>query len=324
MPTMAGIGLGLLLGSMHLSAASVGPPAAGPVEPAHNRADFARPVMPDCTLPEGWASIDQRNPDFVIFGEIHGTRQSPAFVGRVACSLAASGKKLLIGVEFDAGVDSRFQAAWALPHSQFADALGAAGWSGRRDGVASKAMFQLLVDLHALKAAGAEIGIAAFNGEKDDEQRRRFAKLPGQGPHEAAQAENIVTAFHASKYDMALILVGGLHARKRAVEAVGVMFEPMAMRLVDAGAVISLRMKSAGGAAWNCGLKAGYKPEPGKPIRDDAIDCADHQVLPDPDFRGGPHVSLAPDAKQGVSSDYDGYFWVGEVSGSPPAIPVGK
>src|SRR3546814_8671163 len=37
---------------------------------------------PDCAMPQGWPAIAERRPHYVIFGETHGTREAPAFVGR--------------------------------------------------------------------------------------------------------------------------------------------------------------------------------------------------------------------------------------------------
>lgn len=313
-----GAGVAFILGTA--SAPTDAAPTVPPVQPTLDQEHAATSDLSQCTLPPGWASVEKHKPDFVIFGEIHGTQQSPAFVGRVACSLAKSGRKVLIGVEFDAGVDPRFQAAWALPHSKFVDAFGRAGWAGRQDGVASEAMFDLLVRLHALKAAGARIGIVAFNGARNNDQRNRLAELPGQGPHEAAQAENISRAFQASKYDVALILVGGIHAQKRLVELEDIQFEPMAMRLAASGTIVSLKMKSAGGNAWNCTLKGSYSPEPGKPILNSALDCANHPVRPDADLPSGAFVSLAPLLNGKNDDRYDGFFWIGKVSGSAPAV----
>src|SRR3546814_2334378 len=44
---------------------------------------------PDCAMPQGWPAIAERRPHYVIFGETHGTREAPAFVGRIACALAS-------------------------------------------------------------------------------------------------------------------------------------------------------------------------------------------------------------------------------------------
>src|SRR3546814_3779562 len=110
------------------------------------------------------------------------------------------------------------------------------------------------------------VDVAAFNGMRDDAQRARLAGLPGQGPHEAAQAENIRDAAAAGDYDRILILVGSFHARKSPVGEGADRFEPMAMRLARNGPTTSLRMRDAGGSLWNCIPKPGTHVRPGQPL----------------------------------------------------------
>ena len=273
------------------------------------------PAAPNCRMPTGWAAVEQRKPRYVFFGEWHGTAQRPAFVEQVACALVASGKTILLGIEFDATLDPQLQDVWAKPQAQFADALRTVGWAGRRDGVASKAMFEMLVQLHALKDMGAPIAIVAFNGVRDAEQERKFAALPGQGPHEAAQAENIALASQARAYDLTLVLVGDSHARLQPVSFAGASYAPMAMHLATTGAVISLQMKSAGGTAWNCQLRPGFSPISGQSVRTEDVVCASRPLAADPEPQ--PVQSIVLHHRTGA--DFDGAFWLSHVDGSPPA-----
>jgi len=279
----------------------------------------AEPVAA-CSLPEGWASISAPAPRFVIFGEIHGTAEAPAFVGDVACGLLAQGKRVLLGIEFDATRNAQLQAVWRLSDAEFRKQLPAVGWVGRTDGVASRAMFDLLVRLHALKDEGAGVDIVAFNGARDHAQQVRFEKLAGQGPHEAAQAENIADAARASSHDIVLVLVGNFHARRRPVGEGAEQFEPMAARLAPSGKVISLQFRQAGGTAWNCQLKPGLQLRHGDPIPADAIECADHPIQGDAEINRAPFVQLGA-FKNVANTDFDGFFWLGPVHGSPPLAP---
>ncbi|WP_172705163.1 hypothetical protein [Sphingomonas sp. LH128] len=280
------------------------------------------PLAPGmCELPAGWDAVNELKPEFLIFGELHGTEQSPAFVGQVVCALAASGERILLAVEFDSSLDSQFQFAWGLPQDQYPEALSKIGWVGRSDGIASQAMFNLLVQLHAFKSAGAAISIVAFNGAKDSEQQARFSALPGQNPHEAAQAENIMLAAQADNYDLTIVLVGNIHAMKQPVQRPETTFEPMAMRLARSGVVVSLDMQSSGGTAWNCQLKAGYVPHAGKPITDDAISCANYDVRPDGGSERLLPMTIHLNTSEKLDNIYDGVFSVGNVTGSSPAVP---
>lgn len=276
----------------------------------------ASPAAPNCRTPTGWAAVEQRKPRYVIFGEWHGTAQSPAFVEQVACALVASGKTILLGIEFDAALDPQLQDVWAKPQAQFAEALRKVGWAGRRDGVASQAMFDMLVHLHALKDRGSPIAIVAFNGARDAEQERRFAALPGQGPHEAAQAENIALASRARFYNLTLVLVGSSHARLQPISIAGTSYAPMAMRLAATGSVISLQMKSAGGTAWNCQLRAGFSPASSQSVRTEDVVCASRPLAADPQPQ--PVHSIVLNHSTGAA--FDGAFWLAHVDGSPPAV----
>jgi len=143
-----------------------------------------------CTAPEGWAHVVARDPDFVVFGELR-TNEAPAFVQNLLCGEARQNRRRLLAVEHSSWQDQAWQEAWALPNEAFRAALPCLDWRDREDGLASEAMLQLVLAAHAFKERGASIDIVAFNGARDDAQRARFAELPGQGAHKAAQAQNI-------------------------------------------------------------------------------------------------------------------------------------
>ncbi|HEY0624715.1 hypothetical protein [Sphingomonas sp.] len=273
-----------------------------------------------CRMPEGWDQVMAQDPRYIVFGELHGTEQGPEFIGNLACALAAKGQRILVAVEKSAADDRELQTAWRLPADQFAGALSHIGWLGRDDGVASEAMFAMLVRLHGLKESGLPIGVVAFNGVKDEDQAKRFADLPGQGPHEAAQAENIAQAARLANYDRTLVLVGNFHARKDSIEWRGVQFDPMAKRLARHGKTVTLNMLYAAGSNWSCVLKPGAKVEPNRPITADLLDCGNHLTKGSPDLGRAPFIELDP-ARSGSTGDYDGFFWVGPISGSAPFAP---
>lgn len=278
--------------------------------------------LKDCAMPTGWAGIAEHKPRFVVFGETHGTQEAPALVGNVACALASGGERVLLAIELSATNNAALQAAWRLPVDHFQPALRNAGWAGRKDGVASRAMFDMLVRLHAVKEAGLPIEVAAFNGARDEAQRARFVALAGQGAHEASQAENISDAASAGHYDRVLVLVGSFHARIKSLGEGWGLFEPMAMRLAQIGPVLSLRMRDAGGSMWNCIAKPGTNVAPSQPITADAIDCGVHSVRGSADLARAPFLQLGPfPGEEQRWQDYDGFVWLGPITGSPPLIP---
>ncbi|AKQ42001.2 hypothetical protein CP97_08150 [Aurantiacibacter atlanticus] len=271
-------------------------------------------------MPAGWHDVAERQPRFVVFGELHGTEQGPRFVGSLACALAMHDERILVAIEQSATDNETLQTAWMAPRHEFAQALVGIGWAGRSDGVASEAMFDMISDLHTLKEQGLPIDIVAFNGMRDEEQYRRFADLPGQGPHEAAQAENIEDAASAGGYDRVLVLVGNFHARTQPLDSRGIVVDPMARRLSQYGEVVSLNMRYGDGTSWNCLLKQDVVTELGQPVRDEDIECGAHDTSGNAAFAREPFIEVYSTSGQQEAASYDGYFWVGPISASPPKV----
>lgn len=279
-----------------------------------------RAVALDCPMPAGWTAIGQQQARFVVFGELHGTEQSPRFVGQLACALAAKGQRVLVAVEHGANLAPAWQDAWQLAPGPFDAALAAQGWSGRNDGVGSKAYFDILVRLHLLKARGLPLAVAPFAGFTDKAQFDRFASIPGQGGYEAAMAENIAAAAKAGDYDVVLVLVGNLHARNSPVTRGSVTFEPMAMQLARQGKVVTLDMRYGSGTSWICQVKPGVVPGPQRRIGPADMVCGNAPTVGYPGLGGAARIILAPSAKADEPMPYDGIFWLGPVTGSPPVL----
>ncbi len=272
---------------------------------------------PACEVPNGWDEVTASDPDFLVLGELHGTNEAPALIGQLLCGLAERGDRVLLAVEFSAMYDPAWQEAWALAPDEFAAAVAEQGWRGRKDGVASRAMWRLVTRAHALKTSGAAIDIVAFNGARDEKQAARFARLPGQEPHEAAQAENIARAAEKASYDRTIVLVGNAHAALKPIFG----YEPMAPKLKAYGSVRTLGMTYGDGASWNCLMTTPEGLKPGEAAPPSAVKCAAHKGkgLPDPGL--GVHMALGAFPGRDPSGFFDGYFWVGPISASPPAVP---
>lgn len=278
------------------------------------------PKPPLCPPIEGLSSVvETAKGKFIVFGELHGTAQSPELFGTVACHLAKKYKQLLVAIELSSTDNDGLQVAWSGPHAGFAERLLVAmpEWNDRTDGVTSRAMLAMLQDLHRLKAEGARIDIVAFNGARDEAQRMRWKHLKGQGPHEAAQAENIRSAAGRGTYDHVLVLVGNFHAREVTVRSRTDEFEPMAMRLGSREDVLTLNMAYGAGTSWTCQAKG----QPGKPITPADIECTAYSTRGNADADGPPRIGLGVPPGAGMKDEwalYDGYFWTGAISASPP------
>ena len=284
----------------------------------------AQPSRSECELPDGWRAVEARNPHYVIFGETHGSRESPELVGAIACALAIRGQRVLVGVEIASSTNPDLQRLWATSAAGFAHRLLSElpYYAEREDGVASVAMVRMLDRLHMLSKSGKKVDIVAFNGARDAAQVRRWRDLPGQGPHEAAQAENIAEAAARQSYDRVLVLVGNFHAQRRPAHWPNATFDPMALRLAHTDTIISLNQVFAAGTLWNCIRKSGTVIPSSGEVRDDQRDCGLHGHLPDHIPRGSVRIKLTKRAAGGESPQYDGEYWFPVVHGSQPASQV--
>ncbi len=271
---------------------------------------------PDCAPLPGWEEVATASRGkFLIFGETHGTQQSPSAVAEYICAIAKPDAPVLLAVELSSIYNPLLQAAWTAEDDLIAAMqreLPANFWE-RSDGVLSVAMLEMLVRVRDLQQSGATIDLVAFNGANGPGQAAKYAHLPGQEPHEAAQAENIRTAAEARDYAHVVVLVGGLHARHTIVPMGSTPFRPMAMQLGSPDSIVSLSMRHDAGSAWNCTLRIGAKFESGKPNTSD-LDCDEHSLGAN---HFGEHVPGMAIERSG-GGEYDGYFSLGPVKASPP------
>lgn len=305
-----------------LLAASLSGSIVAPVAAAHpgHHSEASADEERGCALPPGWSEVEALDPEFIVFGELHGTAEAPEFVSDLVCALAAKGERVLLAMEINSPHDPALQEAWASAPQDFRQALQSGGWERRNDGVGSDAMLEMVVRAHSLKSQGAPISVVAFNGARDDAQRARFAHFPGQGPHEAAQAENIALAAEAGEFDRVIVLVGNLHAMRSEVSTGGTTFEPMALKLEQYGSVIGLKMLQAPGTSWSCRLQPGFKFVAGEPLPPDAIQCAEHPSGATGEFDREPFIALPDADSEEAVAGFDGFFWVGPITASPPAF----
>ena len=207
-----------------------------------------------CMPPSGAASLWQRlEVRFLLIGELHGTRETPAAFGELVCSAATEARRrVLVGLEFPEAARAAFGAyiasmGTAEDRSVF---LAESGWlvlarSQFPDGRTSEAMLEMVERLRGLRAAGFYIFVTTF-------QRPFPAPRESQTPLEIGYADSLREAFDAGAYDLAIALVGNLHARRITVTpAGGPPFDPMAMHL-PREATLTLKAITGDGEAWNC------------------------------------------------------------------------
>ncbi|MDE0008094.1 MAG: hypothetical protein OXS50_07440, partial [Gammaproteobacteria bacterium] len=246
----------------------------------------------------------------VVFGETHGTQESPALVGDLACHLAEDGR-VLVGIELPRWLDNDIAAfvageldAVTLMTAERPvvrpDGSPLAGseqqwWQETRDGRSSRAMLGLVTRVRELVRYGLEVETVTFDDAAlwfEEEQEPAYAR-------EGLMATNVARRWGAGDYDYALILTGGFHARRSP--------EGRKRTMVDwlpAADVFSVHIRFRRGAAWTCRLS-----------RDGALpaDCGAH-ALPGAS-RGGPLLTLTPLA----SARFDAEILLPEANPSPPA-----
>jgi hypothetical protein len=156
---------------------------------------------------------DQSESRFIIVGERHGTAETPALFGDLACLASASGP-LIVGLEMEADHQTALD---AFLSSDGSDAAKAA-WRSRkhwqlRDGRGSIAMWGMIDRLRQLREGGRDISALAF-------------MLPAASPEarERALADAWQAPLAKRKDARLLALVGSVHAE---TEAVGT-FQPAA------------------------------------------------------------------------------------------------
>ena len=205
-----------------------------------------------CSPPDGTALLWSRaGVHFFLLGEVHGTMETPRIFGELVCERAAHGKRVLVGLEFSDKISSVFQTyidskGTAKDQQAF---LANSQWleMARQfpDGRTSIAMWKMVERLRELRAAGLSIFVATVQGGM-------AVNAKSQTPYEAGMANNLREAFSAGRYDVAMVLIGSLHARREPVPtSATATFEPMAMHL-PIEVTLTLDAVPSDGATWNC------------------------------------------------------------------------
>lgn len=229
----------------------------------------------------------------ILLGEVHGTRELPAFVARLVGQLAADRPVVLALEMFPAELPSleAYLASDGGPAARAA-ALRDPWWQAPfQDGRRSVAMFELIEAMRVLRAGGARVEVVCFDH-----------KVPDGGTatdREEGMARNLLAARRARPDATIVAFAGNLHTRRTLVPRFG-NYDWMAMRLATAGvAFTTLDARYAEGSAWNC---RGGEPS----------DCGAQ-------FAGGRGDERGIHLERSDDGGHDGWFGVGPVTASPPA-----
>jgi hypothetical protein len=199
-----------------------------------------------CAKIEGVKRLLGRN-RVLVLGELHGTQESPAFVGEVVCQAAASGYSVTVGLEL---LESEKRGVEAYLASAGGEAdrrslvFGAAWSADYQDGRTSQAIVELLDRLRSFRTAGHKIEVELFDrgGWRSGQERDRL------------MAEALAEVLETAASDIVVILTGNIHSRVVRGTGWDENYQPMAYLLTSLTTrdLVSLDVAHAGGSAWIC------------------------------------------------------------------------
>jgi hypothetical protein len=258
------------------------PPVARAAPPA------AKP--PACARPVAGLTAQLKAGAILWFGEIHGSEESPRFVGDVACAAAAAGR-VQVGLEIPGDEQPRIDAFLKSAGSPADRATLFAGPFWRHhDGRTSTGMAALLEQLRVLHAEGAALDVVAYD-------------VPEADDRDTAMAEQI-----AKRRDPAAVFVGlsgNIHSRRTKGTPWNADLVPMVAQLVARGlAITTYDVSWNGGAFWACIATSPTAPQ----------DCGPHESH---QHEPGEPWTLGP----ARDASHDGVYRIGAATAAAPAVP---
>lgn len=237
-------------------------------------AQAVRAAPLDCTSPPQIA-LDKIDARVIVVGEVHGTEQTPAFVGQLVCGLLKQGRPVILALERDGSeqealnrylasagrpVDAQAllsQRAWAQPTAQ--------------DGRSSQAMLRLIEQVRQWRQAGQRVGVLAMQTSSyeiapldasqkqvlSDAEQDRFSAI-----NDRSMADNTWLALATHPGYTAVALAGNFHtAVGSKARAQFVSTPSFADVLSSYTAIHVIGLSGGGGSSWNMTSK-GMGPGP--------------------------------------------------------------
>jgi hypothetical protein len=234
----------------------------------------------------------------LLLGEMHGTAESPAFVGRAACLVHEAGRAVTVALEIPVQEEPLISAYLSSPGEEKdrAALLKGAFWADSyQDGRRSRAMLALLEELRKLRRQGSPVHVALLD----------TTVPPADGrSRDHVMADNLKAAAEASPQDVVIALTGNLHSRVTLGSPWNPKYEPMGYFFTQAEPqrkVTALDVAYSGGTAWTC--------ESGE-----AASCKERALGGEGDEKG---VRVIPHPLEG---GFHGVYNVGRLTASPPAV----
>ncbi len=179
----------------------------------------------------------------VLLGELHGTAEAPAALGRLACAALALSAEVTVALEIpeveQAAIDRYLAGTMDLE-----TLAGGPFWTrSYQDGRSSLAMLELLETLGSLRSDHASLRVAAIDRPDPPQDRDR------------AMAERIASLAAARSDGIVLALTGNLHTRLSPGTPFDPRHEPMGYllrRLLPEARLHSIDLSHEAGTAWIC------------------------------------------------------------------------
>ncbi|NMO23217.1 hypothetical protein HPC49_48825 [Pyxidicoccus fallax] len=186
----------------------------------------------------------------LLIGEQLGSREAPAVVGNVVCQMAEAGLPVVLGLSIPRTEQERLDRYLASPGAPVdQDALLEGRFWQRpyQDGRSSRAIFDLIDRVRAMRAAGLRVTLVAYDTDV------------AHGSERDAALAKVWTGRRAAHPDeVQVVLAGNTHTRTVSGTPWDQNFRPMAAHL-DKGRVVVLEMSYAQGTRWGCDLNRAGK-----------------------------------------------------------------
>ncbi|MCP3142565.1 hypothetical protein [Pyxidicoccus xibeiensis] len=242
----------------------------------------------------------------LLIGEQLGSREAPAVVGNVACQSAELGLPVVLGLSLPRAEQerlNRYLASPGAPADQDALLEGRFWQRPYQDGRSSRAIFDLIDRVRALRAVGLRITLVAYDTEL------------AQGSWRDAELAKVWTQRRAAHPDeLHIVLAGNTHTRTVTGTPWDRDFTPMAHLMAKSGRLVVLELSYAQGARWGCDLNRAGKLQCGY------IGATPTERVAAPAGMT-PHIRLfdAP-----TDEGFHGLLYVGELTPSLPATSKAK
>jgi hypothetical protein len=260
----------------------------------------AAPTRPQTCQPVSGLSALLKRGNIMLFGEMHGTQEIPAFIADVVCITARRRIPVTLGLEIP------FEEQAAI--DRFLDSGGGAAAEARlteggfwrpklQDGRPSIAMLRLIGQARALRASGHKVRIVAYDSKPGTISQER----------DRVMARNLATVAGREPRSLLVVLSGNVHNRLTRGVSWNSEYEPMGYLLtksISSLRIISLNVSHEGGEAWGC-----RSPSPDS----EEVTCAPYS------YRlqvGASAWSVELNAAPGAP--FSGTYGVGRISASPP------